>query len=268
MAEDGSISLKRFEDLDGTKDVAGYIQALESFDRLRELQQLKRIGRRRVSPGDAVLDVGCGFGLETFRLARIVGAGRVDGIDKSQSFIDEARRRAQPQLLAIEFRVGDAQALPYASATFDAVRAERLLIYLDEPEMALSEMRRVAKPGASIALIEPDFDTNTINIPDRPLTRRILAHECDTGVAHGWLARDLKTMLQDLGFEDVRLATRMVVFTPDLAAGYFTKTGQSAAEAGVIGGTELAAWTDAIAERHAAGRLFAAIGYYLFTART
>ncbi len=268
MPEDGSIALKGFEDLDGTKEVAAYIQALESFDALRELQELKRLARRRVKPGDRVLDVGCGFGLETFRLAKIAGDGLVSGIDKSGNFIEEARRRAEAQSLKIEFRAGDAEALPYASASFDAVRAERVLIYLDEPEMALSEMRRVAKPGASVAVIEPDFGTNTINIPDRSLTRRILAHECDTAVQHGWLVRDVKTMLADLGFKEVRIATRMVVFTPDLALGYFTKTGQSAAKGGVISESELATWTDAIAERHAASRLFAAIGYYLFMART
>lgn len=267
MGGDGGISLHRFEDLNQVSDVASYVTALEQFDRLRELQELKRLARRQVKPGQAVLDVGCGFGLETFRLARLAGPeGRVLGIDKSEPFIQEARRRAKAQPLPVKFRVGDAQALPYAPRSFDVARAERLLIYLPEPEKALAEMRRVLKPRGHIALIEPDFGTNAINIEDRPLTHRILDHECDTGVAHGWLVRDLRNTLSDLGFKDVRIATRVVIFSPDLAAGYFAKLGGSAFQAGLISQSELSDWTSEISALHASGRLFATIGYYLFTA--
>lgn len=267
MGEQGGISLHRFEDLNKVPDLEAYIKALDSFDRLKELQELKRLARRQVKPGCSVLDVGCGFGLETFRLARLAGPeGRVSGIDKSEPFIEEARRRAGAQPFPIEFRVGDAEALPYAARSFDVARAERLLIYLPEPEKALAEMRRVLKPDGRIALIEPDFGTNAINVGNRPLARRILDHECDTGVAHGWLVRDLRNTLSDLGFKDVRIATRVVIFSPDLAAGYFSKLGGSAFQAGLVSEAELSDWTSEVETLHASGRLFASIGYYLFTA--
>jgi hypothetical protein len=51
-----------------------------------------------------------------------------------------------------------------------------------------------------------------------------------------------------------------------LAAGYFTQTGRSALQAGVIDAAGLERWSGAIADQLASGRLFAAIGYYLFTA--
>ena len=79
--------------------------------------------------------------------------------------------------------------------------------------------------------------------------------------------RDLAGTLEDAGWREVRIATRVVVFTPDLAVGYFTQTGRSARQAGVIDAGELDRWAATIAELHSRGRLFGTIGYFLFTAR-
>jgi ubiquinone/menaquinone biosynthesis C-methylase UbiE len=263
------VSLKNFEHLDNVGDAAAYVHALEVFDAQREIQELKAIALERtdVTAGRSVLDVGCGFGLETLRLAKRVGpTGSVTGLDSSAVFLAEARRRAAAAGLSIDFRQGDAAQLPFQDGSFDIGRAERLLIYLDDPGAAVSELKRVVRPGGSIALIEPDFETNAINVPDRALTRRILQRECDFGVRQGWLVRSLKGMLEDKGFEQIQIATRVVLYDPDLAAGYFTRLGDNARQAKIIDDGELAAWTEAIAERHEKRRLFCSIGYYLFTA--
>jgi SAM-dependent methyltransferase len=269
-APEGGVSLHDFTRIDGVPDTAAYVHALELFDAQAHLQELKAIAidRTGVAPGIAVLDVGCGFGLETLKLGRrVLPGGTVSGVDKSASFIGEARRRADAADLKLDFRVGDAQDLPFESACFDVCRAERLLIYLDNPMRALAEMKRVTRGGGRLSLIEPDFDTNTINIGHRELTRRVLAHECDTGVVQGWVVRDLRGMLLDLGLVDVEIATRVVIFNPDLALTYFTRLGQSAFEAHAIDVDELSFWTSQIASRHESGRLFCTIGYFLFTAR-
>ncbi|MDF2994930.1 MAG: Methyltransferase type 11 [Xanthobacteraceae bacterium] len=263
------VSLHSFTHLDDMPDIADYIRALEIFDAQKEMQELKSIAIERtgVSSGTSILDVGCGFGLETLRLAQLLGPGeRMAGIDKSASFIAEAQRRAAEAGRAIDFRQGDAMALPYTKASFDIGRAERLLIYLDDPERAISELRRVVRAGGRIALIEPDVETNTINVDDRTLVRRILRHECDVGVPNAWLVRRLGAMLEDLGFTGIEIATRVVIFDQALAAGYFAKLGVSARQAGVIGDEDLAHWTGAIAELRGRGRLFCTIGYFLFTA--
>ena len=57
-----------------------------------------------------------------------------------------------------------------------------MLIYLKDPRRAIAEMKRVTRPGGSLAFIEPDFGTTTINLPDRALVRRVMAHEADTAV--------------------------------------------------------------------------------------
>ncbi|MGD9508362.1 MAG: methyltransferase domain-containing protein [Geminicoccaceae bacterium] len=269
MTSEGAISLHGFTEADHGTAFQAYVDALEAFDALGELQELKVLARERTGTGSGrdVLDVGCGFGLETPRLAAAVRTGgKVSGIDKSEEFVALAQRRATAAGLEIELRTGDAQALPYPDHGFDIVRAERVMVYLPDPARALAEMRRVAKPGGRIAIIEPDFGTNVINVPDRALVRAVLDHECDANVPQGWLVRDLPAMLGDQGFRDVEVATRIVRFTPELAVGYFTQTGRSALQAGVIDAAGLERWTSAIAGLAARGRLSAAIGYYLLTA--
>jgi 2-polyprenyl-3-methyl-5-hydroxy-6-metoxy-1,4-benzoquinol methylase len=266
MTED--LSLKSFTSLDRVGDVDTYIRALEAFDEIPQLQELKRIARDLIKPSVSVLDVGCGFGLETVRLARLVGQnGHVAGIDKSESFIAEATKRAATDGLSIDYRAGAAQALPYPDASFDVVRAERLLIYLKDWAKAVSEMKRVAKPGASLAFIEPEFGTTTINLPDRAVVRRAMAHEADTAVVVSWLPGQLYCALQDLGLRDVTVSTRAVIFPQDLAALYFADVGRNAAKDGAITQAELSAWLAGIGELHKNGRLFGSVGYFLFTAR-
>ena len=249
------LSLKQFVDMDRSGHVASYVAALEAFDGIAQLQELKVLARDRggVGRGRSILDVGCGFGLETLRLAALAGPGAVAGLDKSADFIADAARRAAAAGLGIDFRVGDATALPWPAASFDCVRAERLLIYLDRWEAAVREMRRVARPGGGLAFIEPDFSTTTINLPDRPAVRRALAHETDTAVVESWLPGALLGLLRDLGLSDIEVATRVVVFPQDLGATYFAGVGRHAAEAGALSADELAAWLAGIAGLHAQG---------------
>jgi SAM-dependent methyltransferase len=263
------LTLSRFTSLDQAADPKPYFAALEAFDGIPELQELKALGAERggVAAGRSVLDVGCGFGLETLRLAaRVAPGGRVAGIDKSADFIAAAGARAAAAHLAIDFRTGDADALPWPDAAFDCVRAERLLIYLEDLRRAVREMRRVLRPGGGLALIEPDFSTTTLNLPDRAVVRRALAHEVDTAVVQSWLPGPLADILADLGFAGIRRASRVLVFPQDLGATYFDSVGRHAAAAGAISAAELAGWRDGIAGLHARGRLFGSVGYFLFTA--
>ena len=265
-----NVQLHAFTNLDRAPSIEPYVAALEAFDALPQLQELKVLARERARIGDGakVFDVGCGFGLESLRLARLVApGGKVTGIDKSADFIKEAEARAAQAKLSIDFRAGDAEALPFPNASFDVTRAERVLVYLPDPKRALEEMRRVTRPGGTVTAIEPDFGTNAINLDDRALVRRVLDHECDVNVPHGLLVRGLKGMLEDVGLRNVTIDTRIVIFTPDLAAAYFTETGKTAQSAGVISAAEFTQWSAAIEDLKQRGRLFCRIGYYLFTAQ-
>lgn len=101
--------------------------------------QLRSLG---LAPGDRVLDVACGPGhfladAQSLDLAPF-------GLDSSAEMLRLARGRLDPEAGLLR---GDAGALPYASASFDAVNCSGLIEYLPDPLPALREMQRVLKPG-------------------------------------------------------------------------------------------------------------------------
>lgn len=114
--------------------------------------------------GTQLLDVGCGPGSITAGLAMSVEPGGATGIDASAHAIDAARMGHSAANL--RFTVGDACALPFADASFDAVFAHALLQHLREPLAALGEMRRVLKRGGVIGLADADHDGSIIWPPD------------------------------------------------------------------------------------------------------
>ncbi len=98
------ISLQQFTAMDQATNVASYVHALEAFDGIEQLQELKVIARLRggIARGCSILDVGCGFGLETLRLASLMAtSGKVAGIENSVDFIAETHTRIADPLRAV-----------------------------------------------------------------------------------------------------------------------------------------------------------------------
>jgi len=96
-------------------------------------------------PGQKVLDVACGSGT-----AALVAARRycdVTGIDYVPDLIDRARNRATSSGLKAEFKVGDAQKLPFPDNSFDVVLSVYGVQFVPDQEKAADEMIRVCKPG-------------------------------------------------------------------------------------------------------------------------
>jgi SAM-dependent methyltransferase len=101
------------------------------------------------SGSERVLDVGCGTGSLTFLLAERPDLEAICGIDYAPPYIEHAaRRNVDPR---VSFRVGDAGALPFPDASFDRVLSLLMLHFVAQPERAVAEMRRVARPGATVA---------------------------------------------------------------------------------------------------------------------
>lgn len=95
------------------------------------------------------LDVGCGNGAFTERLVARCAPAAVEGIDPSQDQIAFARIR--PGARPAQFRQGDAQALPFADASFDAAAMALVITFIPDPAKAVAEMARVVRPGGSVA---------------------------------------------------------------------------------------------------------------------
>ena len=130
----------------------------ESYELYRVPRQFGPQARRLLEnvplrPGDQVLDVACGTGVVA-RLAadRVAPSGRVVGIDLNDAMLAVARAHAPDTGALIEWRQGDADALPFSEAAFDAVLCQQGLQFMPDKLGAVREMRRVAVPGGIVAL--------------------------------------------------------------------------------------------------------------------
>jgi demethylmenaquinone methyltransferase/2-methoxy-6-polyprenyl-1,4-benzoquinol methylase len=102
-----------------------------------------------VSPGDRVLDACCGTG-DLAIAAQRRGAAEVVGLDFSEEMLERARRKA-PEL---EWVRGDALALPFGDASFDAATVGFGVRNVDDLEAGIRELRRVLRPGGRLAILE------------------------------------------------------------------------------------------------------------------
>lgn len=108
------------------------------------------IASLNLPPGARVLDVACGTGNTAIPLAR--RGCIVTGVDIATNLLEQARARAAAEHLAITFDEGDAEALPYGDATFDAVTTMFGAMFAPRPELVASECARVLKPGGLLAM--------------------------------------------------------------------------------------------------------------------
>lgn len=102
-----------------------------------------------VAPRHRVLDVACGTGVVARAAwARLGGRGAVVGVDVNEAMLTVARR-LEP---AVDWRRGDAAALPCDAAAFDAVLCQSALMFFPDRTAALGEMARVCAPGGTVAV--------------------------------------------------------------------------------------------------------------------
>jgi len=132
------------------------------------------IARLNLKPGMKVLDVACGTGNLALPAAR-TGA-EVTGVDIAPNLVEQARENAKREGLNAKFDEGDAEALPYADASFDAVVTMFGAMFAPRPELVAAELKRVCRPGGLIAManwtptgfIGQMFKTTSSHVPPPP----------------------------------------------------------------------------------------------------
>ena len=106
--------------------------------------------RLGIQPGARLLDVGCGAGQLALIAAR--AGAVVTGCDIATNWLERARTRAAAEGLNVTFEEGDAEALPYEDAQFDAVTSVFGAMFAPRPELVAAELVRVCRPGGIIAM--------------------------------------------------------------------------------------------------------------------
>lgn len=168
-----------------------------------------------------VLDVGCGPGTVTLRVARLVGdAGSVVGVDSNADALTIARTRAAGEGHSnVAFELGDMAALDLPAASFDAITCRRVLMYQRDQVAAVRALVPLLRPGGLLVIQEhdPTLAGGAVDLPLHAQVRRWLwttvereGGHLDTGFAlHGLLEA------AGLAVEDVR--AEAVLQTPSFS---------------------------------------------------
>jgi len=163
-----------------------------------------------IKNADCVLDVGCGTGCLMSTLALNPNIRSLHGVDLSAVYIAHAKHNSDDS--RIQFKVGDACALPFGDQEFDHSLSMLVLQFIPQPEKALSEMRRVTRPGGTVAaatwdsrggfvwsrmfwdtaaMLDPEAGVRRAKICARPITR-------PGGLERAWKAAGLTDVVQDM----------------------------------------------------------------------
>lgn len=122
----------------------------------RDLPEFKALARRvagTLPAGAKVLEVAPGPGFFAIELAKIAKY-EITGLDISKSFVEIAKRNAQQEGVAVDFRQGNASQMPFAEGSFDFILCRAAFKNFSDPVGALREMRRVLEPRGRALVID------------------------------------------------------------------------------------------------------------------
>ena len=167
----------------------------------------------KLRPGDVVLDLGSGAGLDAFVARPIVGEeGRVIGVDLTPEMVAKARANAERLGYAnVDFLLGDIEALPLEDEAVDVVISNCVLNLVPDKAQAFAEMYRVTRVGGHFCVSDV-----VASGPLPPPIQR--SAELYAGCVAGVLEEgDYLAKLGEAGFTDVRVARRRPIDLPDEA---------------------------------------------------
>ena len=154
-----------------------------------------------VKPGETVLDLGSGAGIDAFLAAREVGPkGRVLGVDMTPPMIDRARATAAREGYAnVEFRLGEIENLPVADATVDVIISNCVINLSPEKSRVFREAFRVLRPGGRLLV------SDLVLLRPLPESVRTSVEAYVGCVAGASLKEDYLRLVREAGFGDVEI---------------------------------------------------------------
>jgi ubiquinone/menaquinone biosynthesis C-methylase UbiE len=118
----------------------------------------------QLAPHDVrrIVDLGCGPGVSTFELARLLPRAQLVGLDVAPRMLAQARRREPLSLPSISWLRADAARLPFPTASIDACTGHSFLYLVADRAAVLGEVWRVLRPGGQLVLMEPNAAAATV----------------------------------------------------------------------------------------------------------
>jgi ubiquinone/menaquinone biosynthesis C-methylase UbiE len=163
--------------------------------------------------GDRLLDVACGTGPVARYAAPLVGsAGRVVGFDLNSGMLNTARAMPIPEGVTIEWREGDATALPFPNASFDVVCCQQGLQFFPDQPSALREMHRVLAPNGRLGLaVWRGLEHQPFYAALAEALERYVSSEAAASLRAAFTLRnrnDIRALVAGAGFHDIRIRIR------------------------------------------------------------
>lgn len=251
-----------FAAVDAQPDPEAWIGVLDTVRREPAYRAYKVRAAELLGParGETLLEVGTGTGDDALAIAERFGV-TVVGVDSSQTMVDEARRRGLAKA-----RVADAAALPFADGAFDGCWADRTFQHLPDPEAALAEMVRVTRAGGRLLVVDPDYDTQVVDVADQELARRVLRFRADVMLRNGTLAHRLGGLFVRAGLValQVEAATVLLRDPAGLDGAMGLRSWAAAAhEQGLLEAGEVARWEDQLDAAAAGGHFLYSFSLFL-----
>jgi arsenite methyltransferase len=154
-----------------------------------------------LKPGETVLDLGSGGGIDCFLAASAVGeTGKVIGVDMTPDMVSRARGNAEKSgLKNVEFRLGEIEHLPVEDGSVDAIISNCVINLSPEKDKVFREAYRVLKPGGRLAVSDI---VATAPLPEEVRKDLSLISACVGGAE---MVESVKKILEETGFEEVKV---------------------------------------------------------------